>query len=716
MAKIAITDKLGAELITADTLPGSGIAKYFRADVARFYASAELAQALATPLADLEKAPLGLALNFAEGGVFGTSGADWKFGAGARVSVVPAGGTVTVAFSPSLSASAGASPASGLKFGFAAGGTVEFRASRDFADPARIRLKDALLALLSSGVVPGNVLDVQAMPAGDAAAVAGSGNLKVSAKFDIARAMNPLAVPGMALGSFAKLELNAGMSVSVGASLSLRGSYEVQVRKKTASTVAIEYRKTAASQFQLDVRSAVGTSLDIFGTDVLPKLLGFLSKDPQAEGLGELPQAQQTEIASAVTASVNRTLELSLAASLASERQNIALFAYEFDLDRLDAAGVAALNAALQADLTPLTGVFSTALPQGVRMVRSALEEIEKRSVQWKLNLLGIVNVTRLSELVRRGKVLFEAQSGELIITDSVTAKRLAVAAMPLMADAEKVRHLLLQSMMVTAAYRASGAAPVASELSGSIRYFEQSANANAATVADYLDNLMGCGLIDNAERQTFLQAGFAAGRASVLLEAAFADTHFRAMFLDGAGKARKQEEYETIGRDAIAAIIQPEEDDAFRRLPMLTGDAKSNTLWRKMTEGGQTQIAQLVPKAYNSGVHLQMLVGDYSIVRWWAKSMRDAAKQVEAMDAYLAKVADRSAEALAKDAEFAKRRRDMSKALADVANDSLPGFLDAWGVVSLYAAAGGAAESLRGMVMTASGGLLVRQKPMAAG
>ncbi|MBS1835149.1 MAG: hypothetical protein JST65_20690, partial [Acidobacteria bacterium] len=230
MAKISITDRLGVELITADTLAGSGIAKYFRADVARFYAGAELANALATPLAELKKSPIGLAMNFADEGVFGTSGVDWKFGAGARVSVVPSGGaTLAVVFSPSLSAGSGFRPASGLKFGFAAGGTVEFRASREFANPAKTRLKDALRGLLASGVVPGNVLDVQAMPVGDAAAVAGSGNLKVSAKFDVARAVNPLAVPGMALGDFAKLELNAGASVSIGASVSLRGSYEIEV-------------------------------------------------------------------------------------------------------------------------------------------------------------------------------------------------------------------------------------------------------------------------------------------------------------------------------------------------------------------------------------------------------------------------------------------------------------------------------------------------------
>src|SRR6218665_2304597 len=130
MASLQITNKLGVELITAETLPGSGFAQYFHASVARFYASAELASALVTPLADLKAAPLGFALNFAEGGVFGKSGIDWKFGAGSRVSAIPSDAkSLTLSLQPSLSASTAASPVGGLKFGFAAGGTVEFRLS-----------------------------------------------------------------------------------------------------------------------------------------------------------------------------------------------------------------------------------------------------------------------------------------------------------------------------------------------------------------------------------------------------------------------------------------------------------------------------------------------------------------------------------------------------------------------------------------------------------
>ena len=195
MASITIDDQFGVSLLTASSGPGSGISKYFSGQTAAFLASAELAQALTKPVSSLTPDPLGLGLNFAADGEFGTASVDWKLAAGARVAVyatqagqelpgdavfshpvkvLPGKTIVATSFAPSLSV--GLSEGIGdLQFGFSVGGTVDFRAGREFdlGGGAGPTLGDALRSLLSTAVVPANVLDLAEMAEGDIGSLSG---------------------------------------------------------------------------------------------------------------------------------------------------------------------------------------------------------------------------------------------------------------------------------------------------------------------------------------------------------------------------------------------------------------------------------------------------------------------------------------------------------------------------------------------------------------
>jgi len=340
-------------------------------------------------------------------------------------------------------------------------------------------------------------------------------------------------------------------------------------------------------------------------------------------------------------------------------------------------------------------------------MVVSELDEVKSRNVAWKINLLGVVNVLTVRELVRSGNTLFNAETGELVVTDSATAKKLRVETRPLEADGRKLHKVLMQSLILTAAYRASESQPVAGSLSGSMSYFEQTSNARRQTISDYLDNLTGTGLATEEEKTAFLVNTFS-GRASVFLEASFGDSDMRAMFFDAAGKRRAAGFYEEIGRAAIGALIQPGDENDFRRLPMRTNDAGSNGLWKRMSAAGPASLHTVLAAPLNGGPQLAILRHDYVVVKWWTESMTKAAKAVEEMKAFI-DLTGLKAEELKDDEEFNKRRRRLKDALADVASDALPDFLDAWGVLVMDACSGRKA-ALSGILVTA-GSILVRKR-----
>lgn len=732
MPTIKIRNTLGIDLISAASGPGSGVSKYFNGNIAAFIASTELAAALTKPVSSFAADPIGFGMRFSADGAFGTTGAGWTLAAGASVTVraTQSGATlpgdklfghpvvvengqtiVDVTFNPTLAV--GVTQGFGeLQFGFSAGGSVAFRAGRVFdldggAGPA---LGAAIESLLTTGIVPANVLDLHAMREGDIGSVSGSGNLKFSAAFDVAQVINPLASVSLPLAQAGKVSVKAGASLEVGATVVLKGSYQIRVRKLAGSKIQLGYYKLASSQFEFNVSASAGVSVTAGKTELLQKLLGMLG-DPKADTISlveaGLSDEQILDLQNAVEESLSRSIAISMAGSFSSEATRTKMFEYEIEVDRLGADGVTAVNQALQGDLSALTSRASNALPQGVRLLVSELDEIQSKKVVWKLNFLGIVNVFTVSELIRHGNTLFNAETGELVVTDSVTAKKIRVVTRPLEADTRKLRKLLLQSLIITAAYRASGAQPLDGSLSGSMSYFEQSGNANRKTISDYLDNFVGSGLATAAEKSAFLANAFL-GRASVFLDVSFTDADFNAMFFDTAGTRRPESYYDDIGRDAIARLIQPGDENEFRRIPMLTNDAASNALWGAMSSAGPPSLHTVLDPPLDSGPRLAILTHDYIVVKWWSEAMTKAATAVEEMNEFI-RTNGGSAEELRDDATFIAQRKRLNNALGAVASDALPDFLDAWGVLAMDASAGRNA-ALRGILLTA-GPILVKQR-----
>src|ERR1017187_305086 len=368
-----------------------------------------------------------------------------------------------------------------LCFGFHAGATVSLANYRLFeTHPTAPSILAAVQDTLANFCVPGGLDDLRALAPGAMVTLEGTGTVSCSGSADLASVANPLAtvklpspLPALDVSAggsvvlalatvklpspLPALDVSAGGSVTIAASFGITWDYQLRVRKLDANCVSLGFYRKRCTETSVSVDVHGGVSAGVGGQDLFSSLIAAVAKnaavDPAAlAGLG-VPAAQIAGIQSAVKAAAQRKLEIAMLATLTATDSRGAAFLYEFDLDALDQDGTAALTAALRGDLSSLGGA---ALPSGVRVLRSIVDQLHQSGVTWKLNLLGIYNYISISELVPQGAVLFEPVTGDLVVTDTATAKRVAAATVNFGADTAKLRHVLAESFLVTAVYRGS--------------------------------------------------------------------------------------------------------------------------------------------------------------------------------------------------------------------------------------------------------------------
>src|SRR5262249_18699533 len=153
--------------------------------------------------------------------------------------------------------------------------------------------------------------------------------------------------------------------------------------------------------------------------------------------------------------------------------------------------------------------------------------------------------------------------------------------------------------------YRGSRAVVSPPELSSSHVFFRLDNNASGRDMRHYAAIVSALGL--GAVR---LPAGIANfGRSSVLAEARYDDRSTQALFLTPCGEPREHSEYEAAGRRAVALLVLPDGDDAFRLRPVT-----DDQLWSRMKDQGPANFGLLLPQTQADGVR-----PDYLAIQWWA-------------------------------------------------------------------------------------------------
>lgn len=588
-----------------------------------------------------------------------------------------------------------------LGFGFDAGGEVGLAVYKPFAKTGAggggsfAPFVRALQETAKSFVILGDLEDLAGMSEGLVATVEGKGSLKFSGEAELLTVVNPLVAVDLPAPA-GELQIVSGNSVKIGASFELFGSYQIRAQKLDGKRVRLGFYKKRGSEFTLQVAAKGGVSAGVGEFDFLGQLLKAVSKNPEVDKkqleAGGLGAEQIAAIEEAVKAGIQRKLELALNFELGATNSSEAAFDYEIDLGKLKDDGRRAIHRALDGDLSALVE-SEAALPAGVTLRRSIFAETKKRKHTFKLNLLGIYNFISVGTLALKGKVMYVPETGELLITDRATATRIAASAAPFAADHAKLRKVLAESFLITAAYSCSKLAAPSQQLEIAHTYFELHSKTNGGTMKNNLDVVETLGLLTKQEKEKLLAGPNDFGSTTFYAETQYDDALATRLFLNPDGTPRAEEEYERAGRDAIKSLVQAGEPDDYRRLP-----ATDNALWQELRQLGNPQTFKNLDKikALKSAKKLPMeiVVGgvgkDFIVIRWWAKEMRQLGEKLAEIRNFLKDKPKIDPE----NNDFKALRRSLAEHLKGVAGRTREEFGDPWGLVAMDLATGKAAKA----------------------
>lgn len=577
-----------------------------------------------------------------------------------------------------------------LGFGFSAGSQIALTTYRLFEKPGAggpfPKFLDALKETIAGFVIPGDLEDLRKMATGTVATVEGQGSIKFSGAVDVLSVVNPLAAVTLP-EPIGALKLSSGGAIKVGASFEISGAYQIRAQKIGNDKVRLGYYKKRGTEFSLKVSASGGLSVGVGKFDLLEPLLKAISSNPavdiEALKKGGLTEAQIESIKKVLEAGISRKLEVALGFELTSERTSGAAFLFDVELNKLDETGRKALHNALGGDLSGLA-THEQQLPAGVSLVRSIFTEIQKEKHALKLNLLGIYNFISVSTLILKGTVMFEPATGELIITDTATASHIAASTLNFAADSEKLRKVLAESVMITAAYRCSKLVTHQPELRIAHSYFELHTKTDQTVMKNNLDVLQSLGLMEASEKKELLAKAIQFGRTTFYAETGYDDKLVNDLFLKN-GAPRSQQEYESAGRKALALLVQKGEADDFRQRPAI-----DDKLWKEMSEKGQFNFASIAKLKTLPPAALGVVKSDFIVIMWWAESM----KEMSARLAEVRKFLKDHPGVDPKNEAFKSLREKLAAKLKDVARNTKSEFGDPWGLVAMDQASGGKATA----------------------
>ncbi|MGO8815167.1 MAG: hypothetical protein ACLQVG_10995 [Terriglobia bacterium] len=570
-----------------------------------------------------------------------------------------------------------------LAFGFTAGSTVCLSHYRLVATtPTTPTFKAALQTSLQDYAIPLSPDDFASLGIGDLATIEGTGSLQLTGTFDLLTSVNPLvSVTSAALP--ATVQIQEGAKIAISACLTITGDLQIRIQKVDAQTVRMGFYRKRGGDLTVQVNPSVGITAGTTSVDFISAVLGVVGPNPlpssdQLEKAG-LAKEKQDSIERALKAGIQRSLQLSIQEELlASSSQEVA-FLYEISLNDLGPDGRNAIQDALRLNLSTLSE-SPQSLPRGIREIQNVVTTTRTIGQSLKLNLLGIYNFTSVSDLVLKGAVLTDPASGEILITDTATANQVS-GAINFLANPDKLRKVLAQSFLITAAYRCSGLIAHPPSLKASYWHFDEHAQTDRATMTANIHVLSTMGLISAAQEGQSLALGTDFGHSTFYVTTDYNDALSQGLFLSNDGQPRARSEYEQIGRKAMQLLIQPGGDDDFRLRPL-----QDDAIWQQVQATGGTlgNLAELFPDL-SPDSQIPIIAGDYVLIAWWASTMANMGQSLSAAKRFFSSAPPPSSDSPA----FAKVQSDLWHQMADVARNTHDRFSDPWGLLAMDLASG---------------------------
>ena len=681
MPEISFTDDLGkpVEAVQIDLSQPSSLVNYARSQVLHLLVAPDFVALRDRALAEAAPQPIQfqatLGNSFQLGAASPAITLTPKVHAVLRADAAHAGLEVTGSLAPGISGAAG-----DFTFGLDATSSVTIRFDKAFSGAAP-SLGGAVGQMLSGFVIPASVKDLCLLHPGDVCTVSGDGCLKLTAGFDIAAPVNPLASVKLPL-SAGSIDVKDGVMAGVSASLTLSGAYQIRACGLAGGAVGLRFQKRKGATLRTDVTASASASVQVGGADLLAALMGAIAKSqPDPKLLAGLTGAETETFNAALQEGVNHAVQASLDLALSSTADDETIFEYEIQPGGLDAASTSAVNGALHGDLTALTGLPPSA---GVTLRTSLLTRMRSRGVTLKVNLLGIVNLISVSNLIGKCEILSDAASGTVTIKETAASQR--IGAITNAADRqEALRKAIFESVLVTTTYRASGVVAMP-DLHCANLHFVVRRDTNAATVRGYLNWFAALNLMAQGDVAAALSGYTGDQTSTCLLRTELDDAACENLFFAG-GKLHEEAYYREFGRHALRALLHPDADEIEAARYRFLDDPDT---WARAVEiGPSPALRQVIRLAATNPRFDQVLAdvtGDLYDIVWWAESMTLAGAALLGMRQFLN---GRDPVGLKDDAQFQRNCQALQKLMLNVVAKSKARFGEPWGMVSLFWSAG---------------------------
>lgn len=576
-----------------------------------------------------------------------------------------------------------------LSFGFDTSGSESLEYLKAFPlGEGEPTLGSALGQTMSYFVIPADLSDLSALSVNDIATVSGHGSLTVSGGVQVSVSPNPLASVNLPLGLGA-IAVNPGATAGLTASFNISGAYQIRTRRKDVDTIELSFFRERGTTWMAGLSASAGITVSggTVVSDLIAPALGAISKDPtgDAKWVADLQPDEIATLAGAIKRGLDHSLHASVDAVLSAMTDDQAAFQYEIQPARLSAEASYAVRKALHGDLSLLTAMENGMesggeLAPGVKMLNSVLTATRQRGVTLKINLLGILNYVTVAELIRNSEVVQDQVSGDVTIKETVTGNRISALTDPL-ARNEALRKVMFDSLLATTSYRA-GKAVTLPDLHSSQVHFAFNRNTSHQIMRDYLSWFVSLNLLSSEDKGGIL-AGFIDGESSTcVLRTSFGDEECVSMFFDAGGNLRPKHDYLEIGRQAMRALLDPENQAIDRLRYRIVDDA----LWpTALSIGANVNLGPLVGLGTDD-IRVMDLMGDVRVITDWAEAMVQAGALIQDMRAF---VSSADPKTLVHNDDFQKKRNALQKKLAGMVSASRMRFDEPWGMVCLFWAAG---------------------------
>jgi hypothetical protein len=533
----------------------------------------------------------------------------------------------------------------------------------------------ALARVLSGFALPKNLPDALDLDVDVVLTVAGTGTVTVSGDLTLAMTLQPLA--SVSAAGVQVLQVKPAASVNLGASVEIEGDYQVRLRRLDAATLELGLYRLKSRTLEAHIAAQAGISVKAAGFDVAERLVGALSSQPALDleefrkALpGEDEAARDARIEKwqkAIQGAISTKVQASLTASLSRSDSHEAVWMYQ--VDRAAAASGATAQALLRALAGDFSPLAAAPAPAGVRQVQNVLTDTAASRQSLKLNLLGLVNAFSSASLARASTVERNAAGDVTLIVDSASSSRLRALLQNVGGDGRRLRRMLSENFLIEAAYQVAGLDVLPPGFQARHTFFTLDESTSREGMKNMLDVPRVLGLLTPAEAELRLGAARDFGAATLFVQLSYDHGACTRLFLDSGGNPRTVEDYETLGRSALGALLFGDAGQDLRRRFADLGMAGSE-LWRRMKQAGNTRVFGPLfglPADANPP-QLATAGSDFIVITDWARAMHAAALAVS---------------------EVPAQREKLKAKLAAVVRDTHDQFGDPLGLLMVYLAAG---------------------------